>query len=390
MSQTELPAPDVDALAHSARLVAHLRELIAAEGGWIPFSRYMQEALYAPGLGYYSAGSTKFGAAGDFVTAPEVSPLFARCVARQATEVLAACGEGAVILELGAGSGALAAEVLDALATSSAAPAEYLILEVSAELRERQREHIARAAPAQLSRVRWLDALPAQPIRGLVFANEVLDALAVERFAIADGRARRTGVVLDGAAFAASDRDDAEVAAAVAALDLELADGYRSELPTYAPLLASLADALAQGALLCVDYGTERADFYAPARSRGTFICHHRHRVHEDPFRWPGLCDLTSWVEFTRLAEAGDRAGLDFAGYTTQAEFLIGCGLAEEAARRLAAGDGGEVARADLARQVRWLTMPDEMGERFKAMAFVRDLDIELMGFAGPDLAHRL
>jgi SAM-dependent MidA family methyltransferase len=390
MSVAELPDPGEAALAHSRAVTAHLRAIIAAEGGQIPFSRYMHEVLYAPGLGYYSAGTSKFGAAGDFVTAPEISPLFGRCVARQLAQVLGAVGEAAVILELGAGSGALAAEVLAALDERSVLPAAYLILEVSADLRQRQQALIAREIPALAERVRWLDALPETPMQGAVFANEVLDALPVERFRMASGRAQRLGVAADENGFGWVAGDDDALASRVAELGSVPDDGYTSELPDYRPLLASLSDVLARGALLFVDYGLDRGAYYAPERHDGTLACHYRHRVHPDPFLWPGLNDVTAWVEFTQLAEAGDAAGFRFAGYTSQAQFLIDAGLEAEVARLAAAGDGGTVARADLARQVRWLTMPDEMGERFKAMAFLRDLDSELLGFDGPDLAHRL
>jgi SAM-dependent MidA family methyltransferase len=395
MPSIEFPEPDQTALAHSAELRAHVARLIEGADGWISFRDYMDTVLYAPGLGYYSAGSIKFGEAGDFVTAPEVSPLFAHCVARQFAQVLGALGSGAVVLELGAGSGAFAAQALIALAALEALPNEYLILEVSADLRERQRAHLGAVVPEHLSRVRWLDGLPEQPIKGVVFANEVLDALPVERFRVASEEVQQLGVIqgaaadaVDGLAWAS--RSDAGTAARVAALGIEFSDGFMSELPDYTPLMRSLSATLSRGALVFVDYGLDRAAYYDPGRREGTLACHYRHRRHDDPFLWPGLNDVTAWVEFTQLAEAGSAVGLEFAGYTTQAQFLIDCGLAEEVAIREEELGDSIVVRTDLARQVRWLTMPDEMGERFKAMAFVKDLDVELSGFSGPDLAHRL
>ncbi|HEY5790902.1 MAG TPA: SAM-dependent methyltransferase, partial [Gammaproteobacteria bacterium] len=335
----QLPEPDADALAHSARLAALVRAEIARAGGALPFDRFMELALYAPGLGYYSAGARRFGSAGDFVTAPELSPLFGRCLAAQAAELLDAVG-GGELLELGAGRGTLAADLLLELEALGALPARYLVLELSGSLRAEQRATLAARAPHLLPRVRWLDGPPAAGFRGLMFGNEVADALPVSRFRVTAGAVAEAHVSADGAGFGwAWQPAAAPLAARVAALLDEvgpLPDGYTSELCLrLAPWLGDLAGRLARGALLLVDYGYPRREYYHPQRADGTLQCHYRQRAHADPLRLLGLQDLTAHVDFTAVAEAGVAAGLQLAGYTSQAWFLFGCGLE----RLLAAAD---------------------------------------------------
>ncbi|HEX7964185.1 MAG TPA: SAM-dependent methyltransferase [Gammaproteobacteria bacterium] len=379
----DLPLPTPDALAHSARLSARIHEAIHGAGGRIPFSRYMELALYAPGLGYYSAGARKFGAAGDFITAPELSPLFSRCLARQCAEVLDGV-EGGSILELGAGSGIMAADMLLELQALDSLPEEYLILEVSAELKERQRATLAAKVPGFAAKIRWLDALPGR-FTGVIVGNEVLDALPVERFRRAAGDYEEYCVRSEGEGFAWTTRPAGEqLAAALAALETTLpaplAAGYESEICLgAASLVASLAACLARGALLLLDYGYPRAAYYHPERSMGTLMCHYRQRAHGDPFLYPGLQDITAHVDFTAVAEAGTGAGLELAGYTTQAHFLMALGIAGLA-------DTGMRA----AQQVKLLTLPEEMGERFKAIGFTRGVDASLQGFALRDLTRTL
>lgn len=382
-SLSDLPLPAPDALAHSRRVGTHISGAIAAAGGLLPFSRYMELALYAPGLGYYSAGARKFGAAGDFVTAPEVSALFSRCLARQCAEVIALL-EKASILELGAGSGVMAADLLQGLEKLGRLPEEYLILEVSADLRERQRALLAARLPSFLPRLRWLDALP-ETFTGVVLGNEVLDALPVERFRKTARGFEQFCVRAEGESFIWDTRPaPPELTRALQALEATLpspfAPGYGSELcPGLAPLLGSLAAMLARGALLLVDYGYPRAAYYHPERAMGTLLCHYRQRAHSDPFLYPGLTDITAHVDFTAVAEAGTGAGLELAGYTTQAHFLMALGIAGMA--------GGDVR---LAQQVKLLTLPEEMGERFKAIGFTKDLDTHMQGFALRDLSRQL
>ncbi len=388
--ESPLPTPDSDAAAHGARVAAHVAALIDAEDGAIPFADYMEAVLYAAGLGYYSAGSAKFGAAGDFVTAPELSPLFARSIASQFADLKRAHDLNQV-LELGGGSGRFAADALVELARLDALPDRYLLLEVSADLRARQRATLEALAPALLDRVEWLDTLPAA-FEGIVFANEVLDALPVERFRRTPGGVEQLTVVRDGAGFAWGARAaSADLAQAVATVEEDLGTrlppGYVSDINLrVGPWLAALSSALSRGVMVFVDYGMSRREYYAADRDGGTLRCHYRHRAHDDPFVWPGLQDLTAQVEFTAVAEAGVGAGLEFAGYTTQALLLIGCGLE----RLLEEPVPDDRARWLRAQQAQRLTLPTEMGERFKAIAFTRGVDAPLAAFAVRDLRDRL
>ncbi len=387
----DLPALAPEEAAHGERLAERLRAILAREGGWIGFARYMQAALYEPGLGYYSAGARKFGPAGDFVTAPEVAPVFSRCLARQCAEVLEHLGGGDV-LEIGAGSGVMAAGVLAELERLGRLPARYRILDVSADLRERQRDTLAGAVPHLLGRVEWLDRLP-EPFDGVTLANEVLDALPVERFAIRGGEVDSLGVAWQFGRFeAAPARASAELLRRVRAIEQDLGaplpDGYVSEVNLgLGEWLAAIAGAQRRGVQLFVDYGLPRREYYAAERRAGTLLCHFRHRFHDDPFARLGLQDITAWVDFTAVAEAAVAAGLEVAGYTTQAQFLIGCGIADYVAD---VSDLDVVGRVNLSRQVMVLTLPGEMGERFKVMALARDYDRELRGFTVRDLRHLL
>ncbi|HWX65944.1 MAG TPA: SAM-dependent methyltransferase [Rhodanobacter sp.] len=378
---SRLPEPGADERAHSDRLLQLLRELIASHGP-LPFSQYMERCLYAPGLGYYSAGRTKFGAAGDFVTAPELGELFARCVVSAVQPTLAMLGEEADFLELGGGSGAFAETALTALADSGTLPRQYLILEPSADLRERQRERLRANLPAELSaRVQWLDRPPEQDWRGVLFANEVIDALPTTRFSVRDGEIYEEHVALDGEGrLRRIDRPaDALIAAAVRHVERDLgrefADGYRSEiLPQLPYWIQAIAGSLTAGLMLFIDYGYVRREFYLPERDDGTLMAHYRHYAHNDPLYLPGLNDLTASVDFTALAEAGNGAGFGVAAYLPQAQFLIGAGLQDvfERAQTQAIDDHG---RYRLAQQVKKLMLPDQMGERFQAMLLARGID---------------
>jgi SAM-dependent MidA family methyltransferase len=389
----DLPDLTPDEAAHSAALMERIRAVIAADGGWIGFDRFMQLALYEPGLGYYSAGARKFGAEGDFITAPEVAPVFSRCLALQCAEVIRELGPAARLLELGAGSGAMAAELLAELERQDALPAEYWILDLSADLRERQRETIAQNVPHLLPRVQWLDSLPDEPFAGMILANEVLDALTFERFAIRNGDVNALGVSSEfgqlqlGEVRAASRLVDA-VRKIEGDLGAALPDGYESEVCTgLARWFGSIAYSLERGVILFIDYGLPRREYYCAERTRGTLLCHFRHRFHEDALTRVGLQDITAWVDFTAVAEAAQGAGCEVAGYTTQAHFLIGCGLGDFVANV----EGLELAqRLNLSRQAMVLTLPGEMGERFKAIALSKNYDSPLRGFATRDLRHSL
>jgi SAM-dependent MidA family methyltransferase len=341
----------------------------------------MERCLYAPGLGYYSAGKTKFGEAGDFVTAPELGDLFARCIAQLMQPVFAVLGDEADFLELGGGSGAFAEAVLLALIAGGVLPRRYLILEPSADLRERQRERLSAALPADVfARVAWIDRPPEESWRGVLFANEVIDALPTTRFMMRHGEVYEEHIALDGdGRLLRVDRPaDALVAGAVRHVERDLGrefdDGYRSEiLPQLPYWIQAIAGSLEVGLMLFIDYGYVRREFYLPERQDGTLMAHYRHRAHSDPLYLPGLNDLTASVDFTALAEAGNSAGFGVAAYVPQAQFLIAAGLQQvfEQAYEEAADD---VVRYDLAQQVKKLTLPDQMGERFQAMLFARGM----------------
>jgi SAM-dependent MidA family methyltransferase len=386
-----LPPLTADEAEHSRRLVRRIWEEIDARGGWLSFERFMEMALYEPGLGYYSAGASKLGAGGDFVTAPEVSSLFSRCLATQCSEILQHVS-GSAILEFGAGSGVMAADLLNELAVQGSLPERYLILEVSADLRERQRALVQERAPAHAARVEWLDRLP-EELRGVVLANEVLDALPVQRFRIRGDQINSLGVTWQlGRLDWSETHADAELEAAVRRIEANtgerLSDGYTSEINMrLAPWIAGIAAALKEGVALFVDYGLPQRQYYRSERREGTLLCHFRHRFHDDPLINVGVQDIGAWVDFTAVAEAATAAGLGVAGFATQAHFLIGNGIEQF----LAPTDDEELAsRLQMARQAMLLTLPGEMGERFKVIGLARGVDLPLRGFSVRDLAASL
>src|ERR1700733_10847371 len=373
---------------HSEALAELMRARIAAAGGWLSFDNFMELALYAPGLGYYSAGAVKLGAGGDFLTAPEMSRLFGQCLARQCAQVLAVTGGG--VLEFGAGSGAMAATVLEALAELGALPDQYAILEVSADLAARQRARMNELPAALRERVVWLTRLPEEPMRGVMLANEVLDALPCARFVVHEKGVRSLGVAVgpDGAfvereAFA----DEPLVRYAQPLVrEIGLADGYRSEVCwRIEPWIASVAECLQQGVVLLIDYGLPRIQYYHQQRLHGTLPAHVKHRGRENAFILVGVQDISSGVDFTRVAEAGLAAGLSLYGFTTQAGFLIGAGIEE-----LLGAAADELTRVRRTGEAARLLLPVEMGEAFKVMALGRGLEQPLGGFTLPDLTSSL
>lgn len=395
--RSALPPLTAEETEHSERLVARIRREIERAGGWIDFERYMELALYEPGLGYYSAGAVKLGHEGDFVTAPEISPLFGRCLANQCVEVLQRLGE-ADVLELGAGSGAMATDVLNELAAQGCLPRRYCILEVSADLRERQQARLAQRAPEHLARVQWLDRLP-ERFRGVVLANEVLDALPVQRFRVRGGAINALGVTwqlgrLDWAEVPANERLSAAVRGIEANLGEALPDAYTSEVNLrLQPWIASIAAALHQGVALFIDYGLPQRQYYRSERREGTLLCHFRQRFHDDPLIHVGLQDIGAWVDFTAVAQAAVEAGLHVEGFTTQAHFLIGNDI-DRYLRPAGHDDEPLAARLQLARQAMLLTLPGEMGERFKVIGLSSKMEAmlarPLRGFAVRDLAASL
>lgn len=382
-----LPQPPAELLELSRSLVERMAASMQTQGS-LPFEEYMRMALYEPGLGYYVNGLYKFGAAGDFVTAPEQGRLFATALARQCDELADVLGPDWTLFELGAGSGALARDLLQALRTP---PAEYLILEPSAALRQVQQETLD-ALPAALGdRMRWVDRPPEQGLEGVLLANEVLDALPVARFCITPDGPAELHVGLEDSRLAWQLRPPRpRLAQALEALLKQLATplppGYVSELCLDLPQwMDTVTRPLRRGLALFMDYGYPRHEYYHADRDEGTLVCHYRHRAHFDPFVWPGLTDLSAFVDFTAAAEAGEAAGLEVAGFTSQAGFLLSLGiheLLEEAA--------SETERMALAGELKRLTLPGEMGERFKVLGLTRALDEPLSGFALMSQLHRL
>ena len=380
----QLPAPSADALDSSGRLVAAIALEVERAGGWISFERYMALALYAPGLGYYMAGARKLGRDGDFVTAPEISRLFGHTLARQVGQ-LATLGL-TDILEIGAGSGALAADLLLELERLGRLPQRYLILELSPDLRDRSRATLAARAPHVLERVAWLNGLP-PAFTGVVIGNEVLDAMPARIARRAGGSLEELGVTRAGDGFgwaarpAPSDLSDL-------ARSCFPEGGYQSEFqPAACGFIRSIGSALERGVLLLFDYGFPRREYYHPQRAAGTLMCHYRHRAHDDPFFLPGLQDITVHVDFSAIAEAGADAGLELLGYANQAQFLVNCGITDLLAETQAED---AAAYAPLAAQAQKLLSPEEMGELFKVVALGRGVRGPLAGFASGDRRHTL
>lgn len=385
-SLADLPVPDTQARLHSQALIEQLVAAIEQAGGRISFDDYMRRVLYTPGLGYYSGGSRKFGADGDFITAPELSPLFSHSLARQCAQALDDINQPD-ILEFGAGTGTMAAEILLELERLQQLPVQYQILELSAELRARQQQTIQQQAPHLLSRVVWLERLPEQ-FNGVILANEVLDAMPVHRLCFEQQRWQEQYVGWSGERFV---WQVGELTQAIPDSQLSTlpqpAEEYCTELAVEAcQWIARLGECLQQGLILLIDYGFPRHEFYHPQRSDGTLMCHYRHRAHADPFVYPGLQDITAHVDFTAVAEAALAAELSVYGYTSQAMFLLGCGLAG-----MVEGIKDDAERIRLAQQVKTLTLPSEMGELFKVMALGKGLaTTELLGFSIHDMRGKL
>ena len=388
-----LPSPSADELAHSEQLQTLIRDEINAANGLITFARFMELALYAPGLGYYAAGARKFGEAGDFVTAPEISPLFSQCLAQQCQQVLRHIGGD--ILEFGAGTGAMASDVLLELERLNSLPGHYFILELSADLQQRQQETLRRRAPHLFERVEWLSALPAPGFKGVILANEVVDAMPVHliRFEGQVGREGFVGWEGDGFVWRDGPPSTPELQQHITTLQESLdsetfCTGYTTEINlAQRGWISSLGELLAQGVALIIDYGFPRHEYYHPERACGTLMCHYRHRAHGDPLILAGLQDITAHVDFTALAEAALESGLEVLGYTAQAQFLLATGLGE----RIAAVDQSDMRRyLEMTQQVKKLTLPNEMGELFKVLALGRGYEGLLNGFMLQDRRHTL
>ncbi len=380
-----LPKPEPYALAISAQLSALVQENILKQGGALDFAHYMDLALYAPALGYYAAGAAKFGAEGDFITAPEISPLFGQTLARQIAQVLTLTGGD--VFEAGAGSGALAATVLGALAELDCLPDHYYILEVSADLRERQAQHIAQQLPDLVQRVVWLDSWP-ETMTGCVMANELLDALPVHILHWRDEGIYQRQVIWGDQGFAWQDAPLPAGELRELAEQIAVPPDYLSEIGLVGQAwVRSLADRVQHGVVLLIDYGFGEREYYHPQRSQGTLMCHYRHFAHPDPFYFPGLQDITAHVDFTAMTVSAQQGGLKLAGFTTQAHFLANCGITD----LLAHTPPDQPAKyLPQVAAVQKLMSPAEMGELFKVIAFTRGIDRPLMGFVQGDQRRRL
>jgi SAM-dependent MidA family methyltransferase len=358
----------------------------------MPFSRYMDRVLYTPELGYYCSDAAKFGATGDFLTAPEISPLFARCLARPIIDVLCRLNADEVV-EIGAGSGMLAADLLETLAKGGRSLRRYTIVEPSAALRRLQQNTLTARIPSLAERVLWLDQLPEAAFRGVILANEVLDAMPASRFRIMRDGVQEWYVIWESGKFAwtlACPVDpilEQTVTAIGRDLDEPLPQGYDSEVNLHhTPWLQTLAQRLSAGLILLVDYGYGRREYYHPQRNTGTLVCYYRHCAHGDPLLFPGLQDISVHVDFTTIAEAAAASGLEIAGFTTQASFLLATGLTELLAQ--ASADGAQY--HNWVRQAKRLILPGEMGELVKVMALTRGISAPLPGFEERDLSNRL
>ena len=394
--ESALPVPDREALAVSQELSTRIAAEIARHGGWLSFARYMEMALYEPGLGYYSNPGQVFGAAGDFVTAPELTPLFGATLARQVSPWLkdpALAGQGQVVLEVGGGSGMLAAQLLNALDNVGHHEVRYLILELSAERREHQRQTLKSLAPGLMDRVGWLETFP-ESFAGVVVANELLDAMPVQLFewqADAEAELQEMGVTWVDGQFAWAPRPaDSVLTETVTALRNRLGpegaqwhSPYRSEVcPAQQAWMRTLADCMTAGVVMLLDYGFAAPEYYHPQRDQGTLMCHYRHRSHADPFLWPGLSDITAHVDFTALARAATAEGFSLVGYTSMAAFLLNAGLLDELADLPREPESFWFAQAQAVQQ---LISEAEMGELFKVIAFEKNLReaASVLGFGG-------
>jgi SAM-dependent MidA family methyltransferase len=386
-----LPTPDESAFQHSCAVKNMICSEITMAGGWIPFTRYMELAIYSPGMGYYCSGTTKFGCAGDFVTAPEISSLFGRAIAQQATQIIESVGEDiGDILEFGAGTGKLALDILLELENHKRLPQHYFILEVSGELQEQQNKLFEKFAPHLLSRIQWLENLPTK-FNGLILANEVLDAMPVHLVVWRDNSLFERGVVWSGKKLEWSDRllvegelfKIAQETIPRSSFNNNNIDTYISEINlSVRGFIRSLANILQKGAIVLIDYGFGRNEYYHYQRSRGTLMCHYRHHAHDDPFYFPGLQDITSHVDFTAITDVAIGEGLELLGYASQAQFLINCGITEILAQIPAENTGDYL---PISNQVQKLVSPAEMGELFKVIALGKDTQQSLIGFSSGD-----
>jgi len=387
----ELPQPDNDACQRSAALTRLIKQACVERGGGMSFSQFMQFALYTPTLGYYSSGLQKFGRGGDFITAPEVSPLFAQCLARQLLQIFSSLNQPCV-LEFGAGSGVLAADLLVALEKLDALPKTYYILELSADLQQRQKDLLAERLPNFYSHIIWLETLPALSDT-VVIANEVLDAMPVECFKINSGHYQSLAIKLENDELVAdyveaADNTQRAIEQIEQRCETSFPDNYCSEYnPALFPWLQALYQSMDSGVVVLIDYGYHAKEYYHRDRVNGTLMCYYQHRAHSDALWYPGLQDITAFVDFTDVAYSAVEAGFSVAGFNSQAAFLLANGLSELHAEQVTDDVKQQVV---LSQQIKTLTLPSEMGERFKVMALTKNIDVSLNGFSLQDFRNRL
>lgn len=383
-----LPIPDINAIAHSNHLLDLILKEIRSGDGFLSFARFMELALYAPGLGYYNQGSQKFGRQGDFITAPELSSLFSRCMAKQCQHILQTFeGEG-VILEVGAGSGRMAADILLELQKQNCLPKHYFILELSASLKHQQHETLINTCPQLMDRIHWLDNLSGFECRGVILGNEVLDAMPVHRFQITERGTQELGVTENEGKLISHLGSILHLPIESQKDLLSFPKEYTSEINLMlAPWIKTLSNLLIEGAIVFIDYGFPGKEYYHPDRTSGTLMCHYQHRSHHDPFFYPGLQDITAHVDFTAIANAAIENGLDVLGFTNQAAFLINCGLIEIFQSQ---GSLNDKDRFQQNHAIQTLTSPAEMGELFKVIALGKHFDLSLIGFQSLDKRYQL
>jgi SAM-dependent MidA family methyltransferase len=396
-SSKALPEPDAESKQRSLLLCDRVRSACNRSDGSVRFSDFMDIALYEPGLGYYSGGLKKFGEKGDFITSPEVSPLFGQCLANQLAEVLAnfekVNNDKSYVIEFGAGSGILAVDILLRLEQLEILPEKYFILELSSELKQRQKATIKEKIPHLLMCVQWLNHLPEKLTNVVVVANEVLDAMPVECFRVTDNKIETLMVAIENDELVSR-----YVPAAVEVIDkvstiqqrseVTLPTGYCSEYnPAISAWLAGIASEVEHLVILLIDYGYNEREYYHADRDHGTLMCYYQHRAHDDFFWWPGLQDITAFVNFTDVAYSAVDLAMDVSGYTTQAAFLLGNGLAELHESQVTDDIKQQIT---LSQQIKTLSLPSEMGDKFKVMALTKNYEEPLVGFSMLDLRNRL
>ena len=386
----DLPTPDDASLIHSSIVLEELAKKINTNEGWINFADFMQFILYEPGLGYYSSGTRKLGTGGDFTTAPEISNFFGACLADCMIKILHSCPEQ-MILEIGAGSGRLAFDILTRLDKQGFVPNQYYILELSADLKDRQQRLLAKLPNNLLEKVTWLDSLPENFITGIILGNEVLDAMPCRRFRIQDEEIYEIGISCTNQRLIEQDKlADKIIKDSVHKIEKELnrkfANGFISEIrPDYKHWFTTLSSSLVYGAIIFIDYGCSRGEYYSADRSTGTLVCHYQNTAHYDPLFLPGVQDLSAWVDFSLVADVGLKHGFKVESYTSHRDFLLSAGIL-----KLVDQISDQNKRFKINQAVKQLLLPSQMGDTFKFMLLSKDCMIEESFMEAKDFRYLL